>query len=85
MQNGIGKTGNAPEAGAVIEIAGEWHSPGSTPAFPLRSVAQQGENAIVAKQARQGAPGDIAAADNQYSLHRRIVALPAVKVRQGES
>lgn len=65
MQNDVGQTSKSPQTGGAIKIGKErTHAP-CAPECKLRRVTQQGEDAIMAEQTRQGSAGHITATDDQ--------------------
>lgn len=65
MQDLIEHAGQAPQGGRPVQVARQRHGAGLPPALVLGRVPQQGENAIAPEELGQGAPGHIAATDNQ--------------------
>lgn len=65
MQHAVGKAGQPGQAGTVVKVSGQGDGASCAPARHLRRIAQQGIDTKTAKQPRQGAPGNIATADNQ--------------------
>jgi len=74
MQHAVGKAGQAPQAGPVVEVGQHRQRAGGTPRGCARDIAQQGVNAMPADQAGENAAGNVTATDNQDLLHAGIVA-----------
>jgi len=74
MQHVVGQTGDALQAGPVIEIGKQRPDAGSTPLGSATGVAQHGIDAIAVDQAGKSAAGNVSAADDEYFLHGCIVA-----------
>ena len=75
MQDVVGEAADSMQAGRMVEVGDERHRPGVAPARRLQRITQQGEYAVAVAQSGQGPPGNVAAADDQKSFHRRIVAI----------
>jgi CDP-4-dehydro-6-deoxyglucose reductase len=67
MQNVLRQTGQTTETLRLIQVADELRHPQRMQCRV--AAAHQGQDAIALQQLRQGAPGDIAAADNQQVSH----------------
>ena len=82
MQHDIGQPGQAPQGCGLIEIGNHRKNAILAPEGCVQRIAQQGVNPVAAKQMGKGSAGDVAASDNEKSLHARI--LPD-SIPQGDS
>lgn len=65
MDDDLGQTGNALQRGASIEVGKHRSGTFVAPERGLLRVADQGENAVVAKQPWQQTAGNISTTDDQ--------------------
>lgn len=74
MQHEVGQTGDALQAGPVVEVSQHRRRAGRAPRGRLGGIAQHGIDASAGGKAGEDAAGDVPAADNQDFLHAGIVA-----------
>jgi hypothetical protein len=65
VDDDLGQAGNALQAGGSIKVGEQWFGALVAPESELLRVANQGENAVVAKQPGQETAGDISTTDDQ--------------------
>ena len=65
MQYDVGKSGNTLQGLRTVKVSEQRTRAVLAPEGELRRIAQQREDPIMTEQARQGAAGDITAADDQ--------------------
>lgn len=65
MQNDVGESGQASEAGGAVEVGEHRARPVFAPVGALPDVAQQREDPVVTEQAREGAARHVTATDDQ--------------------
>ena len=86
MQDEIGETADTRQRFRPVEIGKQRYGAGVTPTPGLLPVAHQGENTVALTQPGQRPPGDVAAANDKKSFHRRIVSIrvrsPACRTRR---
>ena len=73
MQDDIGQSGETSQTGRPVKVGNQRTNAAVPPERGLKRITQQGENPVAAKQMRKGSAGNVAAPDNEKSLHAAIL------------